>query len=167
MRLLIGIGERSGARLIAELDRILPLRGQEVVLAHVIDTGARGELGLLRERRHPARPMPGRRARDIGDAERDAAARALAEARAAAERVGAKVVAGVIGEGEPGRLVSALAADHHCLLVALASREERSPDEKAGPHSVGHTARFVLDHSPCPVLLVRGATPVPGRSNSG
>lgn len=167
MRLLIGIGERGGAQLLGEVDRILPLRGQELVLAHVIDTGARGELGLLRERHHPARPMPGRRARDIGDAERDAAARALAEAGAVAERLSAQVVARVVGEGEPGRLVSALAADHRCVLVAVASREERSPDEKRGPHSVGHTARFVLDHSPCPVLLVRGATPLPGRSNSG
>jgi len=25
-----------------------------------------------------------------------------------------------------------------------------------GPHSDGHTARFVLDHSSCPVLLIRG-----------
>jgi hypothetical protein len=25
----------------------------------------------------------------------------------------------------------------------------------AGPRSLGHTARFVVDHSPCPVLLLR------------
>jgi len=24
-----------------------------------------------------------------------------------------------------------------------------------GPKSVGHVARFVLDHAPCPVLLIR------------
>jgi len=24
-----------------------------------------------------------------------------------------------------------------------------------GPKSVGHVARFVLDHAPCPVLLLR------------
>jgi hypothetical protein len=31
--------------------------------------------------------------------------------------------------------------------TAMLSRSE--------PKSVGHTARFVLDHAPCPVLLVR------------
>jgi hypothetical protein len=31
-----------------------------------------------------------------------------------------------------------------------------------GPPSVGHTARFVVDHAPCPVLLVR-PTPPPAR----
>lgn len=37
------------------------------------------------------------------------------------------------------------------------------------PAAVGVTLinAAVLDHGPCPVLLVRGATPLPGRSNRG
>jgi len=38
-------------------------------------------------------------------------------------------------------------------LVVGASVDRR---EQPGPHSDGHTARFVLDHSSCPVLLIRG-----------
>lgn len=161
MRVLIGVGERSGAELVAELDRLVPLRGHEVVLVHVIDTGVRGELGLLRGRHHPSRPMPRHRAAAVGEAERAVAAGAIAEARAAAEHRGAMVAAAVVGEGEPGRLVAALAADDRCALVAVAVREEGWADQKPGPKSLGHTARFVVDHSPCPVLLVRHGPPPP------
>lgn len=161
MRVLVAVGERGGDELIAELDALLPLRGHEAVLVHVIDTGVRGEMGLLRGRHHPPRPLPRHRAIAIGDAERSVAARALAEARAAAERRGAAVVDGVVGEGEPGRLVAALAADHRCALVAIAVRDDDRRDVPPGPKSLGHTARFVLDHSPCPVLLVRHGPPPP------
>jgi hypothetical protein len=33
-----------------------------------------------------------------------------------------------------------------------------------GPKSIGHVARFVLDHAPCPVLLVR---PLSSTARSG
>jgi nucleotide-binding universal stress UspA family protein len=36
----------------------------------------------------------------------------------------------------------------------LCSRPRSGPTEP-GPRSVGHVARFVMDHSPVPVLLIR------------
>jgi nucleotide-binding universal stress UspA family protein len=36
------------------------------------------------------------------------------------------------------------------LLVAARDGETHRP----GPHSIGHAGRFVVDHAPCPVLLV-------------
>ena len=39
------------------------------------------------------------------------------------------------------------AADADLLVVV---RDSRHP----GPHSIGHAARFVVDHAPCDVVLV-------------
>jgi nucleotide-binding universal stress UspA family protein len=153
MRLLVGIADRGGPELLAELDRLLPLAGREVVLVHVIDNGARGDMHLARGRL-VQRPMPLHRLQSIGEAERQAAEVTLQEAAAAATARGARAET-VVAEGEPGRVISELAARRGCRLVAVSAREDRRA-ERPGPRSVGHTARFVTDHSPCPVLLLRG-----------
>ncbi|MDQ6772609.1 MAG: universal stress protein [Candidatus Dormibacteraeota bacterium] len=152
---LVGVAERGAPELLAELARLGVLRQGEVILAHIVDTGARGEVDLPRGRL-VHRPLPPHRARVMGAAERHAAAAALAEATAAAKALGAVVASTQLADGEPGRALSALAVEHGCSLVAVASRMEGWHGERPGPHSVGRTARFVVDHSPCPVLLVRG-----------
>jgi nucleotide-binding universal stress UspA family protein len=64
--------------------------------------------------------------------------------------------AGIVRLGEPGREICSAAAGWQADLVVLrASRRERP---EPGSRSVGHTARFVVNHAPCPVLLIRGAT---------
>ena len=124
-----------------------------LVLAHVIDTGARGE--IERARGHPLpRPVPPHRLRAIGEAERHAAEAALKEAAETARALGACAET-VPAEGEPGRIVARMAGERACALVVVGVRVNRR-DEPPGPHSVGHTARFVLGHSPCPILLMRG-----------
>ena len=153
MKILVGVAERGGPGLLAELDGLIQARGNQLLLAHVIDNGARGEIDLHRGRL-VRRPLPQHRLRLIGEAERQAAVAALEEAAAAAEALGASTET-VAAEGEPGRVLSRLAEETNCQLVAVASRVDRR-DEPPGPHSVGHTARFVLDHSPRPVLLLRG-----------
>lgn len=153
MRILVGIAERGGPELLRELDRLLSLRGSELVLTHVIDTGARGEVKLARGHLLP-RPLPPHRLRAIGEAERQAADATLKESAEAARALGAGAETAV-AEGEPGRVVARMAEERACALVAVAARVNRR-DERPGPHSVGHTARFVLDHSPRPVVLMRG-----------
>lgn len=157
MRILVGVAERGAPELLEELDGILPLRGHELVLAHVIDTGVRGELERERGRLHPPRPLPPHRLRVIGEAERHAAAAVLAEADQAARALGAGAKA-VTAEGEPGRVLARLVDEQGCAVAVVGARIDRR-DEPPGPHSVGHTARFVLDHSPRPVLLLRGRPP--------
>jgi nucleotide-binding universal stress UspA family protein len=152
MRILVGVAERGGPELLGELDRLLSLRGSELVLAHVIDTGARGEVKLARGHLLP-RPLPPHRLRAIGEAERQAADATLKEAAEAARALGAGAET-VAAEGEPGRVVARMAEERACALVVVGARVNRR-DEPPGPHSVGHTARFVLDHSPRPVLLMR------------
>ena len=154
MRLLVGIGEAGAGELLARVGRIVPLGGNEVLLVHVIDPRARRELNLGRERA-PHRPLPPHRERALGLAEQEAARSVLAEAVEVARRLGAEPYARP-AEGEPGRVLCAHAAEHVCSAIAVGARVRLGPPERAGPHSVGHTARFVLDHAPCPVLLVRG-----------
>jgi nucleotide-binding universal stress UspA family protein len=49
--------------------------------------------------------------------------------------------------GPPEAVVLDAAADADLLVLA---RDGRHP----GPHSLGHAARFVVDHAPCDVVLV-------------
>jgi len=48
-----------------------------------------------------------------------------------------------------------LAAEWKADLVLVCARTRYSESEPIGPGSLGHVARFVVDHAPCPVLLVR------------
>lgn len=146
--IVIGVGERNPGHALRGLRETLDGQPGDLLLCHVIDNGARGELGLT----HgfgPHRGPPGHHAREVVQAERDAAAGVLREA--AREAPGSEVQT---EEGEPGRVLCRVAAERGATLLVVGARNGPGPDA-AEPHSVGRTARFVLDHAPCPVLLVR------------
>ncbi|HEY5487462.1 MAG TPA: hypothetical protein VIK06_07435 [Candidatus Limnocylindrales bacterium] len=111
----------------------------------------------------------------------------LTEAIAALFGAGAMVVAGLVSPGAAasdvgghwnvmlfflGLTGAAAVAERSGLFDALAGTSARlNPDAlilsprprtgptEPGPRSVGHVARFVLDHSPVPVLLMRPRVP--------
>jgi nucleotide-binding universal stress UspA family protein len=58
-------------------------------------------------------------------------------------------------QGRPEREIVNVAAEWQADLVIICPRGEYGGKPTIGPRSVGHVARFVLDHAPCPVLLVR------------
>lgn len=58
-------------------------------------------------------------------------------------------------DGRPEREIVLSAAEWPADLLVLCSRSPANTGPISGPRSVGHVARFVLDHAPCPVLLVR------------
>jgi nucleotide-binding universal stress UspA family protein len=58
-------------------------------------------------------------------------------------------------EGRPEREIVNCAAAWHADLILVLPRANYGNKPTIGPKSVGHVARFVLDHAPCPVLLVR------------
>ncbi|MGH7920434.1 MAG: universal stress protein [Candidatus Dormibacteraceae bacterium] len=149
---LIGVGEVNPGHALRGLATTLGAGSRELLLCHVVDNGARGEMGMA----HgfgPHRALGGHRARAVLDAEREAAAGILEEA--AREAPGA---ARIVEEGEPGRVLCRLARERGVTLVVVGARNGLGPDPPH-PHSVGSTARFVLDHAPCPILLVRAAGP--------
>jgi nucleotide-binding universal stress UspA family protein len=52
-------------------------------------------------------------------------------------------------------MILQIAEDAKVSLISMWAREGTEGHPHIGPASVGHTARFVLDHAPCDVLLLR------------
>lgn len=123
----------------------------EIVLLHVTDSGAsevaHGAYAGLLGRGHRDRD-PGTRLEQLGATSAadllDAAADRLARPCARDERA-----------GRPEREVIAAADGAGMLILARDGDQSR-----LGPKSLGRAGRFVVDHAPCPVLLVwPAATP--------
>jgi len=117
----------------------------EIVLLHVTGVeapaAAHGAYAGLMGRRHPERD-PGPRVAELGAA----SARELLEA--AAGRLGRPCTT-AIRRGRAEREVVAAAEGADLLILA-----RDGDDTRLGPRSLGPASRFVVDHAPCPVLLV-------------
>ena len=155
MRILCAVGTQGGVELIRRLAEITGPR-HELFLLHVIDTGPRRELeGFLHRPGPRGRPAPPpERDRQIDAPEEAAGQAALQEARQAAEQAGFTVQVD-LQRGRPEQVIVQRAREGQCQLVAIQNNEGAQGRPQIGPESVGHTARFVLDHAPCDVLLLR------------
>jgi nucleotide-binding universal stress UspA family protein len=123
------------------------------VPVHVVDARGRRDLGLLRGGIVGAGPLS-RSQQQVLDAATAEHTRTVLEAAEAALRTRGLVIdPPQIRVGEPGREICAIAAAIGASLVVLGA--SRHGQARAGPGSLGHTARFVVDHAPCPVLLGR------------
>ena len=60
--------------------------------------------------------------------------------------------------GRPEREIVRCAAEWNADIIVIFPRSPTYGGPLVGPKSVGHVARFVLDHAPCPVLLARQAS---------
>ena len=63
----------------------------------------------------------------------------------------------LVARGRPEQEIVAAAERLHPDAIALCARPRPGPTEP-GPRSLGHVARFVADHSPVPVLVIRRTT---------
>jgi nucleotide-binding universal stress UspA family protein len=120
----------------------------EIGFIHVIDLRPREEL-KFRRGPHPF-GRPGMREREIPETESTAAEETLDMAVQAVP--GAKTI---LREGRPEREIVNAAAEWRADLVLLCPRIDYGERPRIGPKSIGHIARFVVDHAPCPVLLLR------------
>ena len=82
----------------------------------------------------------------------------LKEAIEEAGRLGV-AVSERLERGNPEHLIVEIAGETNAALVVLCARESPQGHPRVGPPSVGHTARFVVDHSPTHVLLLREGGP--------
>jgi nucleotide-binding universal stress UspA family protein len=119
-------------------------------LLTVIDVGPRRDLARTRERfwRPPLPPQPV--VRDMLAAETEAAEAIL--------RTGIDCWPGaetLVRQGHPELEIVNAAAAWQADVILVCPRADYGAPARLGPRSVGHVARFVLDHAPCPVLLVR------------
>jgi hypothetical protein len=144
MRALVWITEDNWEATIAAAAELVPAEA-EVTLVHVTGGGAealaRGaRSGLLGRGRGPEGPSE--QLRSISEA----AARALLSDAAALLGRSAEQIA-LRGRPEQEVVGAASRAD----LLVLSRDGDRS---RPGPKSIGHAARFVLDHVTCRVMLV-------------
>ncbi|GGP45782.1 universal stress protein [Streptomyces melanogenes] len=126
--------------------------GADIVLLHVtghdVPAVAHGAYAGLLGRGHPERD-PGTRLEHLADLS------AQDLLRAAAERLG-RPCRSLERTGRTEREVVAVAEGADLLVFARDGDRSR-----LGPKSLGPASRFVLDHAPCPVLLV-WPEPAPG-----
>jgi nucleotide-binding universal stress UspA family protein len=145
---LVAVAGAETGRFWEQVRMLLPV-GVPVEVYHVVDEAPLRELGMQFARRPGHPPLPGLDAR-VRDAETRGSDAILAGARDAIGRASTAAV----GRGHPEREIVARAGNIGAALVVVGARpgEDRTPPE---PHSLGHVSRFVVDHAPCPVLLIR------------
>ena len=119
-------------------------------LLYVTDSGPHHEIerkreGLLRPR-HPSGPLQEK----IQSAEVGAAQDILQEGLRYLPQAET-----LSREGRPEQEIIQCASEWHADLIVICPRSPAFGGPALGPKSVGHVARFVLDHAPCPVLLLR------------
>lgn len=151
----------SGLDPVAFIDRAAPhIPGDRpLVLLYVVDTRPIEQLGYLRQRLFA--PFGGSAERDeqltatderIGE---DVLNEALA--RCAGLGYDPQAITPVIRHGHPEHEIVATAQQQELNigLVVIGANYKGGPNALSGPASVGPVARFVVDHSPCDVLLLR------------
>ncbi len=118
-------------------------------LLYVIDTEPRREIERTRER-FMRRPGGLPRQEQMQEAEQFSAQETLNE--------GLRFWPGaetLQRTGRPEREIVNCAAEWQADVILILPRAHYGHQPDLGPKSVGHVARFVLDHAPCPVFLVR------------
>lgn len=119
-------------------------------LLYVTDKGPHEEIERLRARHLRPHELRGPRREQMQQADQYASQDILEE--------GLRYLPGsekLPREGRPEREIVNCAAEWNADLIVICPRSPRGGEPPIGPKSVGHVARFVLDHAPCPVLLVR------------
>ncbi len=121
-----------------------------IALLTVIDVGPRHDIDLVRERflRHPMHHKA------ITD-EMLAAETAAAQETLNTGTSYLKDAETMLRQGRPELEIVNAAAEWKADLILIDARAEYGEPPHIGPKSIGHVARFVLDHAPCPVLLIR------------
>jgi nucleotide-binding universal stress UspA family protein len=143
----------TNAEQVAKAAQLLSAHQPPVLtLLHVIDDEPRTEIGRLRERFFRRSPHQLPHEKDILESEKSASKEIL---NAGVKWFGEAET--IEREGRPGHEIVNVAAEWRADVVVICARAQYGGRASIGPKSVGHVARFVLDHAPCPVLLVREA----------
>ena len=150
MRILCCLDGTNGKQVSKAREMLSATQPLTLGILYVIDTGPRKDIEHTRER-FLRRPGPPRSREDeMEQAELAAAQDVLDE--------GLRYIPNaetLRRQGRPEREIVNVAAEWQADLVIICPRGEYGGKPTIGPKSVGHVARFVLDHAPCPVLLVR------------
>jgi nucleotide-binding universal stress UspA family protein len=150
MRILCCLDGTNVEQVSRAVGTLLSAEARTMAVLYITDTGPEMQMEQQRERHwRPPHPPPPRR-EQMRRAEGMAAQEILEEGSRALG--GAELLRRT---GRPEREIVQAAVEWQADVIVVCSRSETSGGSPVGPKSVGHVARFVLDHAPCPVLLVR------------
>ena len=158
-RVLVALAGTEDPALASELAGVLGPGGPalELRLLHVVDSGPRALLPIGPGPRRGPWPKPPDVAihQRMADAEDEGATALLVAWR---DRFSAGLpgvtISTEVRRGRPEHEIIAGAREYRAHAVVLCPRPRTGATE-SGPRSVGHVARFVVDHAPVPILLMR------------
>jgi nucleotide-binding universal stress UspA family protein len=153
MRILCCLDGTNSEQMNNAVSSLLLADAATIGLIYVIDTRPHREMERQRERFLRPHEFAAPRREQVQQAEQEAARDILEEGVRYFQGASA-----VQREGRPEREIINYAAQWNADLIVICSCSPRTGGPPLGPKSVGHVARFVLDHAPCPVLLVRPLT---------
>ncbi len=153
MRVLCCLDGQNIEQISGAVSTFLSVEALTLGLLYVVDSGPQVDMERQRERFLRSRAFAGPRLEQMRQAEQDAARDILEEGKRSLN--GAETLQ---REGRSEREIVNCAAEWRADLIVLCPRSSQDRNLELGPKSLGHVARFVLDHAPCPVLLVRSLT---------
>ena len=158
-RLLVAIAGTEDIGLPDQVAAVVGAGGTdlEITLIHVAEAAPRELAAFEPGLRRGPWPLPRRETIEqrlaSADDEGTAALLALWHERFAAALPDARIEH-LVARGRPEQEIVAATGRLHPNAIVLCARPRSGPTEP-GPRSLGHVARFVVDHSPVPVLVVR------------
>lgn len=152
MRILAALDGTNTPQIVAALHEFP--QPSEVLLLYVVDCAPRVELARARQRFLRPHPEVPSHEKQMREAEAQTAQQILDEAQ---RQLAAATV--LRRQGRPELEIVNTAAEMEADLIVIGHRAAYVDAPPLGPHSVGHVARFVLDHAPCAVLLLRPFVP--------
>lgn len=154
MRILCAIGLRGGPGLIERIAKFNFIQS-EVFLLHVIDTGPHHELNEILRSAAWGRSRISSEESELLSAEQVVGQAVIDETVKVAKKVGIQVKNTSIMRGKPEHVIVDHIREQKVDLVVIWAKEGSEGHPRFGPASIGHTTRFVLDHAPCDVWLLR------------
>lgn len=152
MKLIVACDGQDTEPFLAALAGLVQLKDAEVYFVHIVDDASEQRWEQATEH-HWLRRRPGPRERSSFE---EPAAQSSLQILQEAMTLSAEwpVATRQTRElhGKPERMLVRLCLELDADLIALAQHRI-----EVGPHALGRCARFVTDHAPCPVLIVRDA----------
>jgi nucleotide-binding universal stress UspA family protein len=150
MRILCCLDGNNIEQMNKAISMLLSAETRTIGVLYVTDTEPHERMELQRERllRPSPPPLPVRQ--QMRQAEEALAQEILEE--------GNRVLGGaemLQRTGRPEREIVFMVEEWQADIVVVASGKAHGGGKPLGPKSMGHVARFVLDHAPCAVLLMR------------
>lgn len=152
MRILCCLDGTNAEQLSKAATTFLKQEGQTFALLYVTDTGPHKEMELQRSRFLRPYDLASPRRDQIREVEASSAQDILLEGKRLLNQPSIETAHRI---GRPEREIVNFAASWRADLIIICPRALYNEHHTIGPKSIGHVARFVLDHAPCPVLLVR------------